>query len=122
MDRSKCSATFPGRIVPIEGNEYALIPDPLPPAWKPDESLWPLIAEARARVGLLNGIGRYLPNANILLRPLENREAIQSSAIEGTYATAQELLLFERDAEDKLSDRDDVNARREVYNYRRALQ
>jgi Fic family protein len=57
---------------------------------------------------------------------LENREALRSSSLEGTYATPKELLLFElpeaEDAGSSTSRQEGrVNAWREVYNYRRAL-
>ncbi len=70
------------------------------------------------QIALLEGIGRNLPNPGLLLRPIEDREALQSSRLEGTYITAKEFLLFDLDDEeiDKRGDWKEVN------NYRRALQ
>lgn len=45
----------------------------------------------------MDGIGKALPDPELLLHPLNRREAIRSSSLEGTYATAEELLLFELD-------------------------
>jgi len=56
-----------------------------------------------------------------LLRPLEDLEAIQSSRLEGTYATPRELLLFEIEPREAASANDPVNDWREVFNYRQAL-
>jgi hypothetical protein len=39
----------------------------------------------------LEGIGRSLPNSEILLRPLQNREAIRSSSLEGVYAAPEAM-------------------------------
>src|SRR5437588_10947591 len=88
-----------GQLIPItpEGRyrDHAFVPNPLPPAWEPDAAVWKLIAEARDRVACLNGTGEALPSPDLLLRPLQRREAIKSNSIEGTYVTPGELLLFE---------------------------
>ena len=122
MDLSKFCQQPPGRLVPVEDGDHAFVPNPLPPNWLVPETLWPLIAEANRYLGILEGVGRNLPNPTILLRPLEDREAIQSSRIEGTYATARELLLFEMSPREPTSEVDRANEWREVHNYRTALQ
>jgi Fic family protein len=122
MDPAHFEATAPGRIVPIGGNEYAFVPDPLPPAWQFPERLWPLLNEASTKLGLLEGVGRHLPAADLLLRPLERREAVQSSAIEGTYATPRELLLFEIEPSEPVRESDPANSWKEVFNSQQALQ
>jgi Fic family protein len=97
----------------------------LPPPWKLPESLWPLLAESKQRLGLLQGLGLATPidlNPTILLPQLLRREAIYSSAIEGTYASAEQLLLFELEPKTPQSERDPVNDHLEVDNYRKALQ
>jgi len=105
----------------ITGNKHAFVPNPLPPDWTFPVRLWPLLADARQQLGVLEGIGRNLPNPGILLRPLEDREAIRSSQLEGTYATARELLLFEIQPRESKSEDDPANRQREVFNYRKAL-
>ncbi len=55
------------------------------------------------------------------MTPLKRREAITSSRIEGTYATAQELMLFEMSQPEPKSSHDPVNSWREVLNYSTAL-
>jgi Fic family protein len=122
MDSSLFSKQSPGRVSPITGGENAFVPDPLPPEWEFSVELWPLLVEAKHQIGLLEGIGRRLPNPGILLRPLEDREAIRSSSLEGTYATPKELLLFELSPREPESAQDPVNDHREVWNYRVALR
>ncbi len=121
MDETRFSKRSPGALVPIAEGGRAFVPEPFPCRWQFPDSLWPLLAEAKARVALLEGIGRTLPDPGILLRPLEDREAIQSSRLEGTYVTAQELLLFELEPRTPKGSDDQVNDRREVHNYRTAL-
>lgn len=125
MDRSKFSDSAPGVLSPITtqwGADYSFTPDALPPAnWRFPEHLWPLVADAKHQIGKIEGLGRNVPNAEILLRPLEDREAIQSSRLEGTYATPRELLLFELDPREPTSQADKRNDFQEVFNYRRAL-
>lgn len=124
MTEDAFSPDFPGWLCHIPdflGATQAYNPNPLPPDWGFPEKLWPLLHEAGKQLMLLEGIGRPLPNAGILLRPLRNREAILSSRMEGTFATARELLLFELDPRDASTDDETRNQHREVANYARAL-
>lgn len=121
MDISDFKEDAPGELVAITGGQHAFIPHPLPPEWEFPSDLWPLLGEAKQQVGILEGIGRNLPNPAILLRPLSDREAIRSSRLEGTYVTAKELLLFELETSKSKPERSPVNDQREVLNYRRAL-
>ncbi len=122
MDIKRFLQNAPGEIVAIADGEHAFVPRPLPPQWEFSVRLWPLLAEAKQQVGILEGLGRNLPNPAILLRPLADREAIRSSSLEGTYATPKELLLFELEPRESKSERDPTNDQREVFNYRSALQ
>lgn len=110
-----------GKLSAIPGGLQAFEPNPLPPDWQMPNEFWPLIRDAWGTIKELNGIGRVLPNPSILLKPLENREAIQSSRIEGTFATARELLLFERSGASQSLEHGRANEWREVWNYRQAL-
>jgi Fic family protein len=69
-------------------------------------------------VGELKGIGRTIPNPLLLVRPLQRREAVSSSGMEGTFTTLSDLLIFEAGA--STPDRRADN--REVLNYVRALE
>jgi Fic family protein len=108
MDRTKFGSSATGK--------------PLPRAWEIPNSLWPLLASAREELARLDGIGRTLPRPELLLRPLQQREALRSSSLEGTYATADELLLFELAPEDRFGPADRVNDWREVLNYAAAVR
>ena len=121
VDLRRFSRRSPGQLLATVGGEKAFVPNPLPPTWTFPGELWPLLAEAKQQVGILEGVGRLLPNTGLLLRPLEDREAIQSSRLEGTYASPRELLLFEIDQPASMSEDDPANSWREVFNYRRAL-
>ena len=118
MDRLGFDAQSTGTLVPTFGKRQAFLPDRLPPA---DLDLNPLamqIAEASQAIGELKGIGRTVPNPSLLIRPLQRREAVSSSGMEGTYTTLSDLYLFEAGAGDA-GKREDS---REVLNYVRALE
>src|SRR5208337_4611046 len=119
-------ASMTGRLVNIPkgptGLEIAFIPDPLPPKWEWPNELWTLLIEARKSLSSLDGTGKHLPNPEILLHPLQSREAQLSSQQEGTITDPQQQVLFEADPRYPTSKNDPNNAYREVFNYRRALR
>jgi Fic family protein len=109
MDRSFFTEGFPGRLWEISANgkpDWAYIPEPLPTSWELSHDVWDLLAQAREELARLDGVGRAIPNYNLLLRPLQRREALTSSSLEGTYATPEQLLLFEIDPRDPHSPND----------------
>lgn len=124
MDPAKFGSGKTGRLLKIHvpDDDWAFIPDPLPPKWGFPARLWPLLVKARESLARLDGIGRTLPNPELLLRPLEKREALRSSSLEGTYASPKELLLFELAPQKPKSENDPANAWREVSNYSLALR
>src|SRR4051812_11335253 len=97
MDISKFTENKTGRLLAISKPvpDHAFIPDSLPAKWMFDVDLWPLLAEAKMSLGRLDGVAKTLPNPQLFLKPLQRVEALTSSRLEGTYATAQELMLFE---------------------------
>jgi len=112
-----------GQLIPIEQLEkkdWAFIPSQMPPDWEFPVRLWPLLADAKEALGRLDGIGRTLPDPELLLTPLRNREALTSSRLEGTYVTPQQLLLYGLDPRQPSSEA--ASEWREVFNYSRALQ
>lgn len=124
MDRTQFTAARTGELVPITSpiSDWAFVPNPLPPSWEVPLHLWPKLAHAKQLLGKLDGIGSTLSHPELLLRPLETREALTSSSLEGTYASPQELLLFELKPRAPRSSQDRANAWLEVYNYGRALR
>lgn len=113
-----------GRLVPITigQKDWAFVPALLPRAWSVPVEMWPLLASAREALARLDGIGRTLPNPQLLLRPLQSREALRSSSLEGTYASAEELLLFELEPQEPIAASERQSDWFEVYNYAEALR
>ncbi len=99
----------------IEGAR-AFVPHGLPP----ELNLGNIIAEfgeASAALGGLSEIGSTIANPYMVIRPLQRNEALRSSAMEGTYSTADELALVEA-----LDDASSNDAALEVRNYIRAIE
>lgn len=106
-----------GRVIQAPGGYAAFVPSPLPPKLSYDAGLVLVLSEADAALGELSGLGRQLPNAELLIAPYIHREAVQSSRIEGTRTLLAELLQDE--ASERKPAEGDV---REVRNYVRALR
>jgi Fic family protein len=124
LDREKFSGQSPGSLVRVQtpDPDWAFVPAPLPAAWALPTELYPKLISAREKLARLDGAGRFMPASSILLRPLQQREAIKSSRLEGTFATAEELLAYGLEPKDPSSQADPVNSWREVFNYDSALQ
>jgi Fic family protein len=122
MDRTRFTPSSPGKVLRIEGGkDWAFVPNDPPIGWTLPSGLISLYGDARDALGTLNGIGQLLPNPHLLLQPLQRREAISSSSIEGTYVTPEQLLLYELDPEAPRKPGDRVQDWREVANYENAL-
>ena len=109
-----------GQLIPISEGGYAFVPNPLPPenlTW--DSELVEMLSTADHALGELAGIGRYLPNPHLLVRPFLRREAVLSSRIEGTQASLSDVLAYEAVQLPLFDAPDDV---KEVHNYVRALE
>lgn len=106
-----------GTAIRTVGGHTAFVPHPLPPPLDLTSIIMPL-SEAQYRLGELAGIGRGLPNPYLLMRPLMAREAVSSSAMEGTVTTLTDLFAFEAGVEQRGAS----DETREVHNYRRALE
>jgi Fic family protein len=117
MDRHGFAAAATGTLIPTIGGRKAFVPAPLPPSLDVRRFL-PQLSRATQAVGELKGIGRSVPNPLLLIRPLQRREAVSSSSMEGTYTTLSDLFLFEAGASDAATRGDN----REVLNYVRALE
>lgn len=75
----------------------AFLPNPLPPPAEDAAivAVRPLLSEADQALGELIGIGRLLPDPDLIVRPYMRHEAVASSAIEGTKATFADLVAYE---------------------------
>lgn len=118
MDKNGFGATATGTLMPTIGGRKAFVPNPLPPPTIDVARFLPELTRATQAVGELKGIGRSVPNPLLLIRPLQRREAVSSSSMEGTYTTLTDLFLFEAGAAEAATRSDN----REVLNYVRALE
>jgi len=139
MQPEDFSQDSPGRLVPARFTEtrmregkreaytaecHAFVPNPLPPELDLGE-LWrqhgQLIADTERALGRLEGLAGDQVNPNLLTGAFARREAVYSSIIEETYASEEEMAMFEA-ASDRFNSEsvrnDDV---REVVNYIHAL-
>lgn len=104
-----------GTFVPTLDGVRAFLPYALPPNLDMG-AISEALGDARASLGELRGACRRLQNPMILIRPLQRREALTSSAMEGTYSTDDELVLAEAGLTPSPSD-----DTQEVANFIRAL-
>ena len=96
----------------------AFVPRPLPPDLSLGPQLIGVLSQADRTLGHLAGVGETLPNPYLLIGPFARREAVLSSRIEGTQASASDLFFFEAAPEG----RPRVEDVREVANYVGALR
>ena len=108
-----------GRFEENRDGDTTFVPNPLPPDINYDPIVR-LMDEARGYLGTLEGMGRILPNPNLLIRPYLAKEAVYSSRIEGTMASVMDVFRFDLE---RTSNEYEAKSRvREVYNYSKALQ
>jgi Fic family protein len=90
-----------GRLVPISGTDqrrneefhhYAFVPAPLPSSLPLREETYALVSQASLALGRLDAAADRLPNPLLLARPALRREAVSTSALEGTYAALVDVL------------------------------
>ncbi|MEK7177022.1 MAG: Fic/DOC family N-terminal domain-containing protein [Patescibacteria group bacterium] len=99
----------------------------LPPARILRELLIPELTAAHAAIGELRGFIGGLQNPDLLIAPFRKREAVASSAIEGTRATLDEVMQYEardemgRDLEAEEHDPKTQDIR-EIMNYEHAMR
>lgn len=115
-----------GSLVRVTGHDsflhrdydhFAFVPDALPFELALSQATYKAATEASLALGRLDFAVRRLPNPRLLVRPALRREAQSTSALEGTYATLDEVL--EADFVDEANLRAEV---REVMNYVRAAE
>ncbi|MCC4909100.1 Fic family protein [Microbacterium sp. cx-59] len=104
MDLTAFGASPIGDLVPINGHDarfnrsyayHAYVPHPLPSTVDLTPSTLVIMSEADRALGHLNARVQFLPNPGLLVRPALATEAKATSAIEGTYATLDEILTAE---------------------------
>lgn len=114
-----------GRYVEVCGHDQrydepwvaeAFIPAPLPDELDFAPATWRAVMQAQAAIARLDGAVSDIPNPMLLVRPLIRREAVSSSALEGTQTDYGELLSVEAEESTPSADA------REVLNYVEAAE
>lgn len=106
------------------GEDYetkAFVPDELPDRVDLPGSVWMAVSEAMAELGRLDAAASLVPNPQLIARIVTRREAVGTSALEGTYAELTELLAAEVLPDPDQSGQIPPNVR-EVMNYTRAAE
>lgn len=110
-----------GKLVSISGvdgrtgrayDHKAFLPDPLPDDLELEQATYRAVTGATAAVARLDEAACRLPNPSLLARPAIRREAVSTSALEGTYAAFTDVLEGEF-----LGEGDRTAAVAEVVNY-----
>ena len=116
MDFSQFSTGQQKNLVKTLEGAWAFVPPPLPPEIVITQKIAMALAQTAMAIGELNGASRRLQNPYMLVNPLIRKEALTSSAMEGTFTTINNIILEEVDPSS--SGNDDS---REAYNYANAL-
>lgn len=101
MDVEALDSSPIGRLVPITGHDerlrefsyWAFLPDPLPDVVELQAATWTKVAEASEALGRLHQACAPLPNPGLLIAPALAREAVDTSALEGTYGALADVLV-----------------------------
>lgn len=104
-----------GRLVPIVGTHeghsfkhWAYVPEPLSESIELGPASWAAITEGMHALGKLDSAGKRVPNPRLVARPAIRREAVSTSALEGTYTTLPQILESEALEEPESRDVDEV--------------
>ncbi len=117
-----------GSVVPIAGYDSrfgegyeaeAFLPTELPSEIDLPGTVWMVVSDAMNELGRLDAAASLIPNPHLVTRMATRREAVGTSALEGTYADLTDLFVADvlpfEDQESQLA----PNVR-EVMNYTRA--
>ncbi len=117
-----------GSVVPISGHDArfgepfeaeAFVPDDLPDHVDLPGEVWMVVSDAMTELGRLDAAASIIPNPQLVTRVATRREAIGTSALEGTYADLTDLFAAEALPLDE-QEADVAPNVREVMNYTRA--
>jgi Fic family protein len=100
MDLDRIRNSPVGELVPITGRDarhgdfayFAFLPNPLPDDLHLQSRTWARVAEASMALGKLDQVCAQLPDPQLLIRPALYREALDTSALEGTVGLLRDLL------------------------------
>ena len=80
----------PGTSRPFD--HFAFVPAPLPEVVDLTQQTWSQVVNAMGSLGRLVQACAQLPNPRLLIRPALVKEALSTSALEGTYGTLSDVL------------------------------
>jgi cell filamentation protein, protein adenylyltransferase len=100
VDLEKLKNSPIGTLVPIQGHDehfrefsyFAFLPAPLPSTIALEPATWTKVAAASEALGRLHQACLTLPNPRLLIAPTLAREAVDTSALEGTYGALADVL------------------------------
>jgi Fic family protein len=100
VDLQKLENSPIGTLVPIQGHDeylrefsyFAFLPAPLPSIIDLEPATWTWVAAASEALGRLHQACVTLPNPRLLIAPALAREAVDTSALEGTYGALPDVL------------------------------
>ena len=100
MDLDRLQNSPIGELVPITGRDvrhgdfayFAYLPRPLPGDIELESGTWARVAAASMALGKLDQVCAQLPDPQLLIRPALYREALDTSALEGTVGVLRDLL------------------------------
>ena len=104
MDIEKLRKSPVGQLVPISGYDsrfdeqydyFAYVPEPLPAELALNTGTYAAVVDASTAMARADQAASLLPNPVLLARPATRREAVSTSALEGTYAALSDV--FEAD-------------------------
>lgn len=98
MNHTDFLPNAPGQLLSSHQDIYsylAFVPNSLPPDLLLDTKLFHALSEADRALGELAGLGRTMPNPDLLIGPFLRREAVLSSRIEGTQTDIADLYAYE---------------------------
>lgn len=117
-----------GEVVPITGHDArfgedyaveAFVPNDLPERVDLPGATWMAVSDAAAELGRLDAAASLIPRPQLIARIATRREAIGTSALEGTYADLTDLFAAEVLPQSEQETEVAPNVR-EVMNYTRA--
>lgn len=111
MDRDRFAGSPIGQVVPISGcdarfnEEYehvAFVAAPLPDEIHLTGATWASVADAMLSIGRLDDATSRFPNPSLLVRPTLRREAVSTSALEGTFTDLEDVLAADEEDRSEL--------------------
>lgn len=102
MDTARFRDSPIGRLVRIRVTDAdrvweheAYVPNPLPRELGLSQEAWAAVTDATAALSRLDGAATRLPNPYLLVRPALTKEAVSTSALEGTHAALEDVMQAE---------------------------